>query len=804
MTSEIRSNTLKNRVGLGTVSFTNTGPIVSGIVTANSFSGPTSGTTGTFSGNVDIGGDLDVDGHTNLDNVSVAGVSTFSGAVTANSTLQVVDELSISDTIVHSGDGNTKIRFPDADTFSVETAGSERLRIASGVSTFAGNVDANGDLDVDGHTNLDNVSIAGVTTSSNKVQVNSLGVGIVPIDHHHIHIESANPRILIRSTGTNAAKILFGDNSSNDSGVIEYSHSSNTMIFNTGNSPRLRIDSSGRLLIPNISSRAIGNVTAKVQLEGTSADGSAISITRNSANASPPYLNFGKSRATSTGGTTIIQNGDSLGEIRFSGADGNDLTNHAASINVEVDGTPGNNDTPGRLIFSTTSDGSSDATERLRITSTGYVQTKSELWVGGSAPVLRWRDSTHGEKATARIDGSDLYFEVANNERLRIDSSGRVLIGTDNADSIGTIASHLVVGSKTNNDEVALTLNVMEGTNGRRVKFFLDDDDGVFGVDSTASTGVAPFVVRMGESEKLRITSGGLVYVNRDGVGGRIDATAGDASIKIGDGNGRQTFKIATMASGQSAAHAFDANGDLNLNTSTNQYGYRLNIQDSAIIYAQTASSGGLEAKWHLDNSAQLMEFGTVTTDNLALITNNVPRLRIDSDGDISIGSATNPGSNRLQIVDSHTEAYVNSSDSIFRIINENTSADTNQASISFTCSTTGSGADSAIVSQAENSSGNSNLQFWTDTSNGMSEKLRISANGHVTPGSNNTQDLGSTAKGWRNIYTNDLNLSNMNGEINDIDGTQGSWTIQEGKDDLYIINRLNGKKFKIKMEEIS
>ena len=429
MTSEIRSNTLKNRVGLGTVSFTNTGPIVSGIVTANSFSGPTSGTTGTFSGNVDIGGDLDVDGHTNLDNVSVAGVSTFSGAVTANSTLQVVDELSISDTIVHSGDGNTKIRFPDADTFSVETAGSERLRIASGVSTFAGNVDANGDLDVDGHTNLDNVSIAGVTTSSNKVQVNSLGVGIVPIDHHHIHIESANPRILIRSTGTNAAKILFGDNSSNDSGVIEYSHSSNTMIFNTGNSPRLRIDSSGRLLIPNISSRAIGNVTAKVQLEGTSADGSAISITRNSANASPPYLNFGKSRATSTGGTTIIQNGDSLGEIRFSGADGNDLTNHAASINVEVDGTPGNNDTPGRLIFSTTSDGSSDATERLRITSTGYVQTKSELWVGGSAPVLRWRDSTHGEKATARIDGSDLYFEVNNSERLRITSGGVALFG---------------------------------------------------------------------------------------------------------------------------------------------------------------------------------------------------------------------------------------------------------------------------------------------------------------------------------------------------------------------------------------
>ena len=83
-------------------------------------------------------------------------------------------------------------------------------------------------------------------------------------------------------------------------------------------------------------------------------------------------------------------------------------------------------------------------------------------------------------------------------------------------------------------------------------------------------------------------------------------------------------------------------------------------------------------------------------------------------------------------------------------------------------------------------------------------ERLRITSSGHVLPGANNTYDLGSTAKGWRNVYMNDLNLSNMKGNTNDVDGTQGSWTIQEGKDDLYIINRLNGKKFKIKMEEIS
>ena len=58
----------------------------------------------------------------------------------------------------------------------------------------------------------------------------------------------------------------------------------------------------------------------------------------------------------------------------------------------------------------------------------------------------------------------------------------------------------------------------MEGTNNRRAKFFLDDNDGVFGVDATASTGVPPFVIRIATSEKLRITSGGEVGIRPGGV----------------------------------------------------------------------------------------------------------------------------------------------------------------------------------------------------------------------------------------------------------------------------------------------
>jgi hypothetical protein len=93
---------------------------------------------------------------------------------------------------------------------------------------------------------------------------------------------------------------------------------------------------------------------------------------------------------------------------------------------------------------------------------------------------------------------------------------------------------------------------------------------------------------------------------------------------------------------------------------------------------------------------------------------------------------------------------------------------------------------------------------------NGSSTSLSISStgvstfSGNVLPGSNNTYNLGSSSNAWANIYTNDLHLSNINkSEGNDIDGTSGTWTIQEGADDLYIINNLNNKRFKIKLQEI-
>ena len=74
---------------------------------------------------------------------------------------------------------------------------------------------------------------------------------------------------------------------------------------------------------------------------------------------------------------------------------------------------------------------------------------------------------------------------------------------------------------------------------------------------------------------------------------------------------------------------------------------------------------------------------------------------------------------------------------------------------------------------------------------------------GHFLPISNNSKNLGSTSKRWANVYTNDLHLSNV-GHTNDVDGTWGDWTIQEGESDLFLKNNRSGKKYKFNLTEVS
>ena len=262
--------------------------------------------------------------------INVTGVITatsFSGPVSS-----ATGDFSIADKIVHTGDTNTALRFPAADTITAETAGSERLRIASG---------------------------------------GKIGIG-ENNPQRELHLTTAgNCGIRIEGGTSHTCQVLFTPAGGTEhQGRIGYYHGSNTMDFYTGAAERLRIDSSGRLLVGQTANYT-AYADSKLQVGATDSTAS-IQVTRWSNNGSSPYINLGKSRG-GLGSYTVVQSGDRLGQINFVGADGTDLASHSASIAAYVDGTPGSNDMPGRLVFATASDGGVAETERLRITSGGNI-----------------------------------------------------------------------------------------------------------------------------------------------------------------------------------------------------------------------------------------------------------------------------------------------------------------------------------------------------------------------------------------------------------------------------------------------
>ena len=175
----------------------------------------------------------------------------------------------------------------------------------------------------------------------------------------------------------------------------------------------MRIDSSGRVLIGNSSHVSNGGIESHLQLMGTGTDDTSITLSRFSNNVHSAYLVFSKSRNGSIGGNTIVQDGDSLGRMTFFGNDGTDNNTPAAEIDIEVDGTPGSNDMPGRIVFKTTQDGASATTERYRITNTGNLgwrntaiyQRKTFFFVGQSG----------GTSLDTKISGN-----FGNNDMLRV------------------------------------------------------------------------------------------------------------------------------------------------------------------------------------------------------------------------------------------------------------------------------------------------------------------------------------------------------------------------------------------------
>ncbi len=378
-----------------------------GVVTATSFSGNGAGLTGVAS----------------TDNINTSTLAQFTGGV------------GIADSIFHIGDSNTAIRFPAADNFTVESAGVERIRVNSGGVLLG--------------------LSAGVGEGGTPADLNSTEVGRGFIN-------------IARDDTAAADHILFGKN-----GAIAASvgtDTTNTIVFKTGTTEAARFDSSQRLLVGNTSPRSNApGADVGFQIEGASGGPTNKRFTQHifgSGDGSGPYLGLAKHRGTSVGGNTIVVNGDELGGIYFQGADGTNFK-QGASILGFVDGTPGSNDMPGRLVFSTTADGASSVTERLRIDSAGRMGlgvAPSDFGTNRIALEIHSPSTTVTHLAltnsTTGSDGSSngfniiqnglntlLYlresgfmsFSTANAERLRIASAGQIGLGGANYGTSGQV-----------------------------------------------------------------------------------------------------------------------------------------------------------------------------------------------------------------------------------------------------------------------------------------------------------------------------------------------------------------------------
>ena len=341
-------------------------------------------------------------------NINVAGVitaSSFVGGLTGNVTGNVT--------------GNTSGTAGGLTGTPNITVGS--VTAASGA--FSGNVSVGGTLT---YQDVSHIDAVGIITAQQGIQVLANGLDVTGVGTFKSNVSIADSII---HTGDTDTAIRFP--------------SADTFTVETGGSEALRVDSSQRLLRGTTSAETFRtNITPSLQIEGTSANTGSASLFVNSDDSSGPFFVMGKSRATGANGDTVVQNNDGCGAIQWVAADGTDRASRVALIAAHIDGTPGSNDTPGRLIFSTTADGASTSTERVRITSSGNVgvgenSPQQRLHVSSTAStyiqVQNTGDSVNAyygvDTASAWAGSSTNHpfkLHTNNTERLRITSTGGV------------------------------------------------------------------------------------------------------------------------------------------------------------------------------------------------------------------------------------------------------------------------------------------------------------------------------------------------------------------------------------------
>ena len=295
-----------------------------------------------------------------------------------------------------------------------------------------------------------------------------------------------------------------------------------------------------------------------------------------------------------------------------------------------------------------------------------------------------------------------------------------------------------------------------------------------------------------------------------------LSSTSGISELRLGDTTANAGF-VKYEHSNNALIFATDANERLRI-SSTGSVGIGT-ITPAGMLEVQKNGVPAIIANYnnskHLQMGAGASGAGFhLTTGNFFTInhqpytdrgtdSNLTERLRITSGGEVGIGTETIYTGAKLDVVDG--------------FVNVGAADTTKDSRIQFTRKDTGifgwigipTWNPNAFFFYVPKDSSPYNetgavyeSETWSIYSAGT-HRLTINPSGHVLPAVNDQYDLGSSSYRWRDIYTGDLNLSNK-GKSNDVDGSWGDYTIQEGESDLFLINNRSGKKFKFNLTEVS
>ena len=460
--------------------------------------------------------------------------------------------------------------------------------------------------------------------------------------------------------------------------------------------------------VTNIDS--VGLVTARNGIEIGARPGVAASISVDGNAIFSGITTFGGSGTGGSGTSTLTYDGNNLSQSIDAAAEGIQITGsgaHYGEISIDSNRTSSNQHVG-------TIKGSWNGTQVARIA----FNTGSDTTNKDDGRILFSTSASGGTLANRAVIKEDGSIQLTSEN-----TTGWLLDAGDDSASYTAIDNHFPTTNRT------LYLNAE--TTHRSIAFWnKNGSDGYgFGLDNSGN-----FKVVYGTSERIRINSDGRVLIGDDtpentiGLNARVQTFGTDAStsgiaIRRGSDDAQAAFLVMSKSRNTSVgSRTILQNGDEVGNIFFAADDGTDLISNTAAIKSQINGTPGAN-----DTPGNLSFWTTSDGANSA-----TQRMIIDSSGDLLLGTTSNGGGNRMYVVDSHTEAFVNPSDTILRIENADTSGTTGQASISFTTKTTGSNADSAIVSQAEDASGNSRLEFWTDTSNGMSEKMAITSAGVI------------------------------------------------------------------------